>query len=115
MDHLVSRVGARRRRFSAKEREELLARYEQSGVTQRDFAAGEEVALSTLASWLRRARAEPARARKEPLRFGEVTLPGTVLGGGAWVAEITRADGRALRVGAGVPEGLLVQLLRALE
>lgn len=93
----------------------MLARYERSDLTQRDFAAGEGVAMSTLASWLRRARTGPPRAPKEALRFGEVTLPGTLLAGGVWVAEITRADGRALRVGVGIPEALLQQLLRALE
>ncbi len=114
MDHVLSPSGGHRRRISAEQRVDLLTRYEGSGLPQRDFAAREGVALSTLTYWLRRARTDPKRPAAAPLRFGEVSLPATHSNGGAWIAEVSLPGGRTLRLGVGVSEQLVQQLVRAL-
>ena len=69
------RIGNRSRR-NREEISGIIAEYERSGLTQRDFASGRGVALATLGGWLRRARRE---------RFIEVCADGagkaTTLGG----------------------------------
>jgi hypothetical protein len=83
-------------------------------LAQREFAAQEGVPLSTLTYWLRRARAKPGRLSGEPLGFREVSLPTVLTAGPAWVAEVTLPGGPTLRLGAGIPESLVQQLLGAL-
>lgn len=51
---LIRRGG--RRRFSPEEREQLLAAYRQSGLTQREFAAQYGVSASSLVLWSRKDR-----------------------------------------------------------
>jgi transposase-like protein len=54
----------RRGRFTAREREQLLAAYRRSGLTQREFAAESGVSLSSLVLWLRKyGRRSPAAVR----------------------------------------------------
>jgi hypothetical protein len=108
----------RRRRMSAQKRNELLARYKASNLTQKEFASQESIPLSTLTYWLRRLRASSnsfSSVSAEQVSFKEVSLPQAVLGSGPWVAEISMGNGRTLRLGAEAPDGLVQNLLRLLS
>lgn len=59
-----------RRRWTAKQRHRLLARFHESQLTQRDFADRHGVGLSTLSKWLRVESETPS----PPVKFQEVTL-----------------------------------------
>lgn len=56
-----------RRRFGAEEREQLLAGYRRSGLTQREFASRHGVSLSSLVLWLRQQRRMTNAAGRAPL------------------------------------------------
>ena len=56
---------------TAKERQELVARFRRSGLTQREFCEMEDISLGALRSWLYKRN----RARVEVPRFVEVTSP----------------------------------------
>ena len=60
------------RRRSASEGVELVARYQASGLTQREFADENGVTVSTLQYWLRKARGGEAEEEAEQFRFVEV-------------------------------------------
>ena len=62
------------RRRSASDGAELVARYEASGLTQREFADLGGVTMSALQYWLRKARAEDGGGEEaeEQFRFVEV-------------------------------------------
>ena len=70
-----SRNGMVRRRRTSKQRQRLLARFHESQLTQRDFAARHGIGLSTLGKWLR----VENKATLPPVRFKEVILPNTQL------------------------------------
>jgi transcriptional regulator with XRE-family HTH domain len=63
---------ARRRHFTEEERTELLRAYQESGLTQREFAAQNGLSLSWLSIWLRKSRksdkgGEPGRLVRLPM------------------------------------------------
>jgi len=66
-----SKNGSGRRRWTAQQRQLLLARFHESQLTQRDFAGRHGVGLSTLSKWLR----VESEAAPPPVKFQEVTLP----------------------------------------
>ena len=53
----TTRVGRRRR--TRAQRDKILAAYQRSGLSQKDFAAQAGIGYSTLTSWLGKAAAEP--------------------------------------------------------
>ncbi len=61
----------RRRRHTAEERADLLAGYQRSGLTQREFAARNGLSLSCLGTWLRRSRV----GSRDPLRSTLLRVP----------------------------------------
>lgn len=68
------RGGGGRRFRTLEEREEVVRRFERSGLTQREFAQREGVKVPTLAYWLSRAR----RTNGSPgVRFQELSMPAT--------------------------------------
>ncbi len=78
------------RRITAKARRaELIAAYEQSGLTQAKFARQEGIKYQTFTSWVSDARARDRamegtaieRRAGTPLKFAEVGLPAMALGG----------------------------------
>jgi transposase-like protein len=104
------------RRRTSEERQEWLARYRQSGLSQREFCERHPLPLSTLTYWLRRERRQPQESPLEAPALQELSLP-ALLGASpasAWVAELSVPGGRILRLAAGVPPGLVPQLLSAL-
>jgi hypothetical protein len=96
-----------RRHKGSQQRQQLLARYHQSQLTQRDFAARHEIGLSTLHKWLRREGQVPV----PPVKFQEVALPH---GLAPWAVEVVSPNGWVVRVQNGFDAQSLPQLLRSL-
>ena len=97
------------RRFSRQQRRQLLKSFEQSGLTQRQFAVREKIGLSTLSKWVR--QQHQAAARSEPVTFQEL-MPSS--SGPHWAAEVISPRNWTLRL-ARTPEPVVLQhLLRAL-
>lgn len=97
-------------------REELLAEYERSGLSQAAFARRAGVRYPTFAHWVqqrRRGRAATAAAAPSP-RFGQLRLPSTQSMSSASAAElsVTLPDGVVLR---GAEPSALAALVRALR
>lgn len=113
-----------RRRTPLARREELLAAYRQSGLTQTAFARREGIRYSTFCTWAQAERqngklpvAPAGRKRRRGagtpvVRFVEACLPGPgqlpVPG-----LEVRLSDGTVLRGGSAVELATLVQALRA--
>jgi transposase-like protein len=99
---------APRRRFTPAQRAEFVARYRQSGLTQRAFADQHKVGLSTLVQWLRRPSSNPPASR--PV-FKEVLLPSAGVG---WAAEIALGKEITVRLGASASPKFIAQLIKRL-
>lgn len=97
------RGGKGRRYRSAEEREEMVRRFERSGLTQREFAQREGVKVPTLAYWLSKAR---AASGSESLRFQEVAISATA------GFEAVLPCGTLLRAPSAEGLALLVRLVR---
>jgi transposase-like protein len=105
MNYSKSRSG--RRRWTAKQRQRLLARFHQSQLTQRDFAVRRGVGLSTLSKWLRVAN----EAASPPVKFQEVTLPHTPQ---RYAVEAVSPQGWIVRLQNSSAIETLAQVLQAL-
>ena len=95
------------RRRTPKQRQQLLARYHQSQLTQRDFAAHHGIGLSTLGKWLR----VEGQATLPPVKFQEVVLPQTPLG---YAVEVVSPQGWIVRLQHRSAVQTLPALLQAL-
>jgi transposase-like protein len=99
------------RLYTRERREELIAAYQESGLTQVAFAQREGIKYSTLTGWLQgRRRATPSApipCAAGPLRFVEASTPPSWRG-----VEVTLPDGTWLRSGTA---GELAELLRMLR
>lgn len=89
------------------EREDLLARFHQSQMTQRDFASRHGLALSTLGKWLRGEGQRPL----PPVHFQEVVLPHTLA---RCAVEVVSPQGWIVRLANSSDVESLPQLLQAL-
>jgi transposase-like protein len=89
-----------RQRFTRAQKEQFIAHYEQSGLTQRAFAEREGLGFSSFTSWLRK---KTATGRP---RFAELSLPKVS------TLEVQLPDGTVLRGGRAVE---LAELLRELK
>ena len=96
-----------RRRWSAKQRQRLLAGFHQSQLTQRDLASRHGVGLSTLSKWLR----IESEATSPPVKFQEVTLPNMPL---PYAVEVVSPQGWTVRLQNSSEIQSLSQLLQAL-
>jgi hypothetical protein len=97
-------VGSPRRpRSTAAERAQWGRRYQQSGLSQREFARQQAIGLSTLQRWLRE-----TPAPEPPPVFAEVAWPAVAP---RWAVEVVRADGTVLRLTAEVPPAWLPHCL----
>ena len=84
-----------------------MAAFHQSGMTQRDFANGHGVGLSTLNKWLRLERkVAPAK-----VKFHEVGLLKPV---SSWPVEVVSPQGWIVRLQNGSAVEMLPELLQAL-
>lgn len=105
----------RRRQRTPSERAELLAKFHQSGLTQREFSARNRLSLSSLNLWLRKAR-NKSRSTVPPtlIRVPVDLLPNEE---SRQVYKIGFPSGHSVEVSAGFhPDELLelCQLLRGL-
>jgi len=82
-----------RRIYTAQQREELVAAYAKSGLTQRAFAQREGLKYYTLVDWVFRAKHQPAKAGP---RFQELSL-GAIVAPRSAVLEVKLPDGLIVR------------------
>ena len=101
---------SRGRRFSREQREDLLARFRASGLSQREFVVREGIGLSTLSKWVRTSRGS-AGTKSEPVKFQEMVLP---MHQARWAVEVVNPQNWTVRFSAAPAAGNLQQLLRAL-
>ena len=112
------------RRITLKARRaELLAAYEQSGLTQAQFARQEGIKYQTFTSWVSAARAQGhlidgcggERRAGAPFKFAEVGLPAMALGGSLMetgALSVTLPDGLVVRGADTAAVAALVKALR---
>ena len=96
-----------RRHLTPDERQALLARYSQSGMTQREFSRREGMGLSTLIRWLH----EERQPEGPPVKFQEVILPAA---GATWAIEVVSPQGWIVRCQAEAASERVAELLRLL-
>ena len=102
-----SESGLVRRRKTPAERQRLVARFRESQMTQREFAARHGMGLSTLGKWLRGA----GQSNPSPVNFQEVVLPNTAL---RYAVEVVNPQGWIVRLQDASAVEPLPTLLRAL-
>src|SRR5271170_6472057 len=102
-----SKSGSGRRRWTPKQRQRMLARFNESQLTRRDFANRHGVGLSTLSKWLR----VEGEASSPPVKFEEVTLPPPPL---RHTVEVVSPQGWTVRLQNSPEIQTLPQLLQAL-
>jgi len=96
-----------RRHWTSEQREQFLADFHQTKMTQREFADCNGVGLSTLVKWLRLEReAVPAK-----VKFQEVRLPNPAA---RWPVEVVSPQGWIVRLQSGSDVHLLPKLLQTL-
>lgn len=80
----------------ARRREELVAAWRESGLTQAEFARREGVRYPTFATWVQQERPGNERVKASPgkLRFAEVQVPAAT---GVPRVEVRLADGTVVR------------------
>jgi transposase-like protein len=104
---MISRKDVVRHRFTPQQRQRLLARFHQSQMTRKDFAARHGVGFSTLSKWLQDER----RTGKPALSFQEVVVPHAAMG---WAVEVTSPKGWTVRLNDSSAIRSLPKVLRAL-
>ena len=104
-----------RRRRSRQEVEQLIAEYESTGLSRREFCRERGLSLSTLSRYRKR-RARRAPAGRNALLAVEVSgrAPAPIAATGSALA-VVLSGGRRIEVGRGFDTGALEQLVRVLE
>jgi transposase-like protein len=102
-----SKSRSKRRRWTDKQRQRLLARFHESQLTQRDFAGHHGVGLSTLSKWLR----VESKATSPPIKFQEMTLPNMPP---RYAVEVVSPQGWTVRLQNRSEIETLAQVLQAL-
>ena len=95
-----------RRHKTAQQRQQLVTRFHQSKLTQRQFAARHGIRLSTLSKWLRR----EGEKSFPPVKFQEVALSNPTP---RWAVEVVSPTGWVVRLQSSAEGQTLPQLLRA--
>jgi hypothetical protein len=88
-------AGRPRRIFTPEQRAEIVKRYRQSGLKQREFAAQEGISLASLNNWLYSRRGLRFKRRTPKAKFQEVVLSGPSSG---WALELISPRGWTVRV-----------------
>jgi len=96
-----------RHRFTPQQRQRVLARFHQSQLTRKEFAARHGVGFSTLSKWLQdeRPTGDPA------VSFQEMVVPSTAT---KWAVEVTSPKGWTIRLNDSSAIRSLPKVLRAL-
>jgi transposase-like protein len=106
-------IPPRRPHSTQQEREELVAKYQSSGLRQREFAQQHGVKLSTFQQWIYRPRLPQRIARTKKPAFQEVSIT-EVPFLNSWAAELQLPRGVTLRLNSQASAewiGALVQKL----
>lgn len=114
---LVNSQPRRRRRWSsAEERERWIEAWEQSGLTQAEFAEGNGLSVSTLRNWVRsgRRKADMLPAFRE-ISVGDLLKPSGGVSPAPWEAEIRLPSGVVMALAPGVGIDRVKELLKALQ
>ena len=98
-----------RRIVSAERREELVAAWRQSGMTQAGFARREGINYTTFCSWVQQRRPEGKPAAPVKVRFTEVDVPGSASAPGI---EVRMLDGTLVRGASAREVAAVVRALR---
>lgn len=108
----ISRL--RRKRLSRQQREQWVAQFLQSDLSQREFALAHGLGVSTLQRWVAQSRGKAwageltvSSPKADPV-FVEIKGPPV---SPRWAAEIVRSNGSILRLAHDVPPTLLPSLL----
>jgi transposase-like protein len=96
-------------RFSPEEREQILAAYRGSGLSQREFAAQNGVSVSSLVLWMRQKGRRPTAS--PPL----IALPSGFPAGGARAYAIDFRGGHRLEIARGFDPAELERLCHVLH
>src|SRR5271168_1127366 len=94
-------------RFTPQQRRQLLARFRQSQLTRKEFAARHGVGFSTLSKWLQDER----RTGDPAVSFQEVVMPPTDT---RWAVEVISPKGWTVRLNDSSAIRSLPKVLRAL-
>jgi transposase-like protein len=86
---------AQRQRLTVHQRQQMLARYHRSALTQAEFTAQHGIGLSTLGKWLR--QEGQVRQSPAPVKFHEVVLPSPTP---HWAVELVSPQGWTVRLHA---------------
>ena len=106
--------GTSRKKVIRTQRQQLLAAYHRSDLTQRAFAKRHNLGYSTLTQWLRKERTQRSHEVQTPvLGLTEVPVDGGMSSTGCSI-EVTNPQGWMVRVPASVPAATLGRLLREL-
>lgn len=100
-----------RTRYTAVQRQELLAQYGRSGLSASAFAREHGINLSTLYQWSQRMKSAPRHS--VPL-FKEIMLSGGPLAP-TWAAEITVGHEITVRLGSAISAKLITQVIQQLR
>ena len=110
----VSRI--RRKRFSRQQREQWVAQFLQSDLSQREFALAQGLGVSTLQRWVAQSQGKAwageltVRPAKTDPEFVEIKGPHA---SPRWAVEVVRPNGSILRLAHDAPDTLLQSLLAA--
>lgn len=91
----------------------IAEQFEQSGLTQKQFAQQQGLPLSTVQSWIYRRRRQASRRQEQPVRLLPVEVSTTPVGDRGGL-EIITAAGVSLRVPAGTDVEYVARLVAAL-
>ena len=101
-----------RRRYPSAQRDRILAGYQKSGLTQKEFARQAGLGHSTLTRWLRR----PTTTAKTAASAGFVPVPNLFTAGPAAPAyRLQFPRGVIVEVATGFPSGDLTTLLEVVQ
>lgn len=102
------------RTYSATEKAEWVQKYQQSGLSQREFSKQAGIEYMSLYRWARKQRGSSQPAQKgslSPVAFAELKLPASTQRCD-WAVELALANGTVLRLTKDTPPTLVDQLLR---
>jgi hypothetical protein len=103
----TSNTETKRRRWTSKRRQRLLAKFHQTQLSQYDFSKQHGIGLSTLNRWLRLER----EAVPPKVKFREVRLPNPA---SRWPVEVVSPQGWIVRLQNGSDVQMLPDLFRTL-
>jgi transposase-like protein len=104
---MISPKDVVRHRFTAQQRQRLVARFHQSQLTRKEFAARHGVGFSTLSKWLQ----DEHRTGDPAVSFQEMVVPTAAM---RWAVEVISPKGWTVRLNDSSAIPSLPKVLRAL-